>query len=538
MQAQLEKLVEELNGIWRYRWQVLILAWIVGVLGWGVAIFWRDVYRANARVFVDTGTALKPVLQGLSVTQDVDAQLNFVRQSLLGTPVLTKIAEDTGLVSAGMDAVRRTKVVEDMAGRVVISVRSGSDLGNEGRETSGIVYGIAYRDRVRTRSLAVVQALLKTLIDETLGGKREGSEEAQRFLESQIHEYEQRLSDAEQRLADFKKVNVGVMPTDQGGYFSRLQAEVEAVRSGNSALAVAESRRDEIQRQLRGESAVTAAPVAVPGSPSGGGGTLDRIRETQTKLDELLLKFTDSHPDVIATRQTLEELKRRRNAEIEAMRQGDANAAANSGAGASPVYQSIQLALNQSDLDVATLRRQLDDHRARVAELRRALDTMPQVEAEYGQLNRDYDVNKTQFTALLVQLQKAKLGQDAENTGSLRFEVIEPPNADFRAMPPSRTMLVAAVLVLAMGAGLALGVVRSRSNPVFWSPSSLASMTGIGVLGVVDTAFPVASGRAVRRDVLWSSLALVGLIVLAGVLVCVSRSDLIKLPADIGIGRI
>jgi polysaccharide chain length determinant protein (PEP-CTERM system associated) len=539
MQVHAEKLLEELLGSWRYRWSALILAWIVAVLGWGIAVLWCDVYRANSRVFVDTGTALKPVLQGLAVNQDVDAQLNFVRQSLLGTPVLNKIATDAGMITVDMDPVRRAKILESMADRVVISVRSGSDLGNEGRETSGIVYRITYRDRVRARALMVVQALVSTLIDDTLGGKRQGSEDAQKFLESQIREYEQRLSTAEQRLADFKRENVGIMPTDQGGYFTRLQNEVDAVKTGESELTVAVSRRDEILRQLRGESAMSAAVPAVAGASGtlGGGDTLSRIHETQAKLDELLLRFTDEHPDVIATRETLEELKRRRSAEIEALRQGDANAVADSGASANPVYQSIQLALNQANVEVASLRRQLDDHRARVAELRNALNTMPQVEAKYGQLNRDYDVNKTQFTALLVQMQKAKLGQDAESDGSLRFEVIEPPNADFQAVPPSRTMLIGAVLVAAVGIGIGLAFVRHRFNPVFWSPIKLASTTGVAVLGVVSPAFPVSSGASARRDLLWCTAVAAGLVSMAMALLWISHLGLITVPPGVGLGR-
>jgi polysaccharide chain length determinant protein (PEP-CTERM system associated) len=538
--TQAQKVLEELQGTWRYRWQALTVAWVVAVLGWSVAVLWRDVYRANARVFVDTGSALKPVLQGLAVAQDVDAQLNFVRQSLLSTPVLNKIAADTGLLTADMGTVRRARVIEDMAGRVVIYVHSGSDLGNEGREASGIVYGITYRDRVRARALSVVESLLHTLIEDTLGNKREGSQEAQKFLESQIREYERRLSAAEQRLADFKKQNVGVMPTDQGGYFTRLQNELDAVKTGESALTVAISRRDEIKRQLYGESAVTSSAASPPsGGPgtAGGGDTLSRMRETQAKLDELLLRFTDEHPDVIAAREALEELKRRRNAEVDAMRQGDADAVANSGAGANPVYQSIQLALNQADLEVATLRRQLDDHRARVAELRKALNTMPQVEAEFGQLNRDYDVNKTQFTALLVQLQKAKLGQDAETNGSLRFEVIEPPNADFRAVQPSRTMLLGVILLVALAAGVGVAFLRHKLNPVFWSPVALAGGTSVGVLGVVSSAFPASLGVRGRKDLLLYSLTAASLVLVAVGLVRISQLHLITLPAGLGIGR-
>ena len=55
-------------------------------------------YEAEARVFVDTRTALRPALQGLTTDQNVDAQINFVRQALLEGPQLEKIAQDTGVM--------------------------------------------------------------------------------------------------------------------------------------------------------------------------------------------------------------------------------------------------------------------------------------------------------------------------------------------------------------------------------------------------------------------------------------------------------
>ncbi len=70
----------------------------------------------------------------------------------------------------------------------------------------------------------MVDTLLNTFVERTLGGKRQGSEKAQQFLETQIKDYEQRLSGAEDKLASFKKKNLGLMPS----YFEqRLAYEVD-----------------------------------------------------------------------------------------------------------------------------------------------------------------------------------------------------------------------------------------------------------------------------------------------------------------------
>lgn len=532
MHPRVYQVLEDALGAWRFRWLGLWIAWGIGLVGWAVLFVLPDMWEASARVFVDTKTALKPVLQGLAVEQDMNSQLNYVSQSLLATPVLERVAKDTGLLTPQIiDPRERTKVLDRMGDRIKITFRSAATVANE-RDTAGSVYAIVYTDRSRDRSIKVVDELLRTLVEQTLGGKRQGSQDAQNFLETRIKEYEQRLAEAEQRLADFKKTNIGVMPGQSGGYFERLQAEMDALRTTQNALGVAESRRDRIHQQLRGESAVTATPGAQTPSTGaikpaqGGSDVLSRIAETQAKLDDLLLKYTDKHPDVIATRETLAELKRRRELEVAALRDGDPEAVAESGAAANPVYQSIQLSLNQAEIEIATLTTQANEHRVRIAELRQALNTMPQVEAEYARLNRDYDVNKTQFTALLTQYEKAKLGQEAETSGSVRFEIIEPPNADLRPRSPRRVMLIAGILLVAVSAGGGVMYLRHRMAPVFWSAKALSAATGKRVLGIVSGAFPEGQSRSVRRDLWWYSAAAVGLVLVAGIAIRASQLGL------------
>jgi polysaccharide chain length determinant protein (PEP-CTERM system associated) len=385
-------------------------------------------------------------------------------------------------------------------------VRSAGE--NPKDDSAGSIYSVAYQDQDRARSLRVVETLLNTLVEQTLSGKREGSESAQKFLESQLRIYETRLRDSEHKLAEFKKRNVGLMPADQqqpgGGYFSQLQAEIDGAKKAEGDLNVALTRRGELVRQLRGEAVVSAAgstPVIGAAGISAGTDTMSRIKETQAKLDELLLRFTDKHPDVIATRETLQELQRRRAAEIESLKRGDANAVAASGAGSNPVFQSIQLALNQADVEIASLRGELANHRAKAAELRKRLDTAPGVEAEFAQLMRDYDVNQAQYNALLSNYEKARLGEQADSAGSVRFEIVQPPTASFAPVFPRRVLLLGVVLVAAVVLGAGLAWLLSLMRPVVGTAQGLTRLTGLPVLGVVSAAFPGRIHIEERRSV-------------------------------------
>ena len=525
MRAQLEQIWDEVRGAWRYRWIALATASALALFGWLVVFALPDRYEATTRVFVDKRTALQPALQGLIVEQDVDAQLNFVRQSLLAGPQLLRVALEGGVLREGLDPRRQEQLLAELGRNIAIDVRSASGR-EEDRNTAGTIYSIIYQDSQRGRSLRVVKILLDMLVNDTLGGKRAGSQNAQQFLEAQIADYEKRLRTAEDRLAAFKSQHMGLMPTEQGGYFAQLQRESDAVADVKTKLAAAESRRAALTRQLHGDVAIAAAAPG-SGAPGAGGATtgtdtLSRIAEAQAHLDELLLKYTDKHPDVIAARQTIEELKQRREAEIESLRRGDAGAAAASRASSNPVYQSVQLALNQADVDIADLSVQLHQHESKVAELRRYLDTAPQVEAEFAQLNRDYDVNKAQYTALLADLQKARLGERADTAGSVRFEVVQPPTADSQPVWPPRLAMLAAVLVAALAVGSAVAYGLHHLQPVVSSAGALAQLSDVPVLGAVSVAFPERARRAWRRDVLRLSIAAGLLVVAFGVAVSIS----------------
>ena len=532
MNQLVEHLAEELRSAWRFRWIAFGVAGAVAVLGWLVVFALPDRYESSARVFVDTRTALKPVIKDLSIEQDVNAQLNFVRQSPLAGAQQRKIAEQTGvLLPTVLSQSEQAKILKKLADGITLEVRSAGE--NPKDDSAGSIYSVAYQDQDRARSLRVVETLLNTLVEQTLSGKREGSESAQKFLESQLHIYETRLRDSEHKLAEFKKRNVGLMPADQqqpgGGYFSQLQAEIDGAKKAEGDLNVALTRRGELVRQLRGEAVVSAAgstPVIGAAGISAGTDTMSRIKETQAKLDELLLRFTDKHPDVIATRETLQELQRRRAAEIESLKRGDANAVAASGAGSNPVFQSIQLALNQADVEIASLRGELANHRAKAAELRKRLDTAPGVEAEFAQLMRDYDVNQAQYNALLSNYEKARLGEQADSAGSVRFEIVQPPTASFAPVFPRRVLLLGVVLVASVLLGAGLAWLLSLMRPVVGTAQGLTRLTGLPVLGVVSAAFPGRIHVEERRSVYRYAAGLGCLMFVFLVAVILSRAGL------------
>ena len=69
-----------------------------------------------------------------------------------------------------------------------------------------------------------------------MGSEYTGTQKAQRFFEEQMKDYSERLSEAEAKLAEFKKKNMGLVPGEEGDYFQRLTNEAQP-RSTASKLS-------------------------------------------------------------------------------------------------------------------------------------------------------------------------------------------------------------------------------------------------------------------------------------------------------------
>src|ERR1700722_12106499 len=213
MEVIIQQIRAILRDVFRYSWIAFAIAWGVCLVVWPVILTMPNKFEAHTRVYVDPSTALKPVIQGLAIEQDINAELNLVRQSMLSRPNLQKIIKEAGLAPQPLWPAAEARLLNDLSQRIDIEVVTQPVAGDN--PVPSKVYTITFDDNDRDRALKVVQNLLDSFMEGTLGGKRKDAEAARSFLQGQIKDYEAKLGDAEQRLAEFKKNNVGLVPGDQ-----------------------------------------------------------------------------------------------------------------------------------------------------------------------------------------------------------------------------------------------------------------------------------------------------------------------------------
>ena len=501
MNETLQHIRRVLREMWHRRWVGLIAAWIAALVG--VAVVYRipERYEASARVFVDTETLLKPLLAGLAIQPNVDKHVGLISRTLIRRPNVEKVVRMADLDIRASDDSSRDELIENVTRSIKMTGSTQTNL-----------YLISYRDTDPEQARKVVQSLLTIFVESSLGDKRQDSRTAVRFLDDQIRNYEQALNTAENRLKEFRLKYLGMGDRASGGdYFSRVNEISQNIASAQLVLQAAEQARDAYKRELAGEQPTfileqEAVADSVP--------EIDiRLAALKRELDELARRYTDNHPDVTGTKRLIGELEEQRKTELAARRKA---AAASPQTGRSPernpVFQQLRIQLAEAEAQVASARAKLGGLEAQRAALQAQAKMVPQVEVEFAQLNRDYDVQKKTYETLLSRRESATMGIGMQDTGGAQFRVIDPPRVSPKPVAPNRLALLGVAFLISIVMGFLASFVASQVVPTFHDGRALRDATNRPVLGLVSMLPSPALSHARRRRSLLFAGGLSGLL--------------------------
>ena len=213
MQDLIEQLIDYLKAIWIKRRYIIIMSWLICPIGWYAISQMDDVYEANARVFADTQSILGPLLKGLTVEQNSESQIATMVNTLLNRTNLERITRMTDLDVHATTPAQYEALISRLRNNIIIRRTSRKDN----------IFIISFEDHDPEIARAVVNSVLTVFIENTLGDNRTDADSAQKFLLSQIREYENRLTTSEARLTEFKQKYRDVLPNESGGYYNQLQ---------------------------------------------------------------------------------------------------------------------------------------------------------------------------------------------------------------------------------------------------------------------------------------------------------------------------
>ncbi|PKI15766.1 XrtA system polysaccharide chain length determinant [Colwellia sp. 12G3] len=478
MQDIFEEIIDYLKGIWLKRRYIIIATWLICPIGWYFVAAMPNVYESEARVYVDTQSLLRPLLKGLTVETNPDTQIRLMVKTLLSRPNLERISRMTDLDVQASNSEEYEKIIRSLKNNIKIS--------GVGREN---IYTLRIVDEDPEMAKNIVRSALTVFIENTLGESRSDSDSAQKFLNTQIKEYENRLSNAESRLTSFKQKYSGILPGQTGGYYVKLNGARETLKAIELDILENETRLNSANKQLvQSVAADTSGDNKIKSESSIQTTYDDRINELEVQLDTLKLRYTDRHPDVIEISRNLEHLNKLRSTEIEKyLAQNSENTGSLKRLSANPVIQEVQIQVNKLENLIASLNVRAEDYRQRIIVLENRVHTLPEIEAELVALNRGYGITKSKYEQLLSRNETAQLAQQAdETTDKIQFRVIDPPRKATKPSGPKRFILFGVVTILGFGVGIGLSLLMSQLNPVATSTAQLSKITGVPIFGVIS----------------------------------------------------
>lgn len=502
MQEQISEIIYYAKGSLRYKWHGLVVAWIVCLMGWMFVLAMPNKYTSEAKVHVETRTMLQPLLQGMTIQSDVRGLLR-VMQSLMFTQ--SNLEEIVKLSDLG-------KTVQNESARQAMIGRLKKDIQINGGVDD--IFTIKYEALEPDIAKNVVQAVLTVFSEQTHKSTLFGADVAKKFIDIEIRDYETRLRNAEKARENFKRTNYGLLPGEGGDQITQVQGTANLLADAKMKLNETLSRRNVLAAQLKeiqdsGED-WSVTDLQQDQHLSEEDTMIDALK---TKKKELLVKYTERHPEIVSLNKTIAIMQQRKQqtdpVELEE------NPLIKPSVMANPYIQTIKVALNEAEAEVASSQSRVNELQKRVDKIGAELNSRLTVETELKNLNRDYDAVKSNYEKLLERREQAKMSEKVDNQAeALKFKIADAPNRPLSASSPHRAMLFSAILLGGSVCGLGLAVLLYFIRPTIMSTLQLRQLTGLPVLGSVSLKITGDKLEKYRKDRIRYSIAGVGLVVM------------------------
>lgn len=474
--------LEQAITVWKRKWLVLVVAWLVCAAGWMGVMFIPQRFESDARAYVDVNGLLTPLLKGLVVDTTPAESEGYLRQTLLSRPNLDQVIVLANLGGANMSPVRHEELVDELAGDIKVTT-DGNNL-----------VSIAYVNRDPQVAKNVVESLLTVFAEKAANSSRAEMDKARSFLNGQIAQYEIQLRNAEQRRAAFRKKFANYF-TETG--FARpevLQQQVAQIRQQYEDAIATRNAISAQMAQVPQLLSVTAPPSVSSSGQIVVASPETRLAQAKRNLADLRLVYTDKHPDVIAAQHSVAQLE----ADVDAARKAGGT---NEGKTqiSNPAYEQLRLKLVDAQALLPTLKDRLDKGVADFERAKSLSGDLPEIEAKSQDIDRDYDVIKTNYDELVKRRESANLSQAADDRADrTQFRIVDPPEVPIFPSFPNRALLFTVVTLLGLAAGIGTPIAVARIQPTFGSPSRLREL-GLPVAGAITYVQAVDSGGSTFR---------------------------------------
>ncbi len=483
------------------KWLILLPTIAIGLAIGYVVFRLPDIYESSTLIVVKPSTlpnSVVPTMTEETLTRELTSISQVVTSRSSLQPLLEKydLYHDERLRGEPMEML-----IDAMRKQINVAVNTSRN-----EITNG--FNITYRGRDPKSTQAVAGELASRYIDEQTKGTVNAGASAKQFIEDQVTNAKQELDDIDKRRLEYLQQNMNNLPSQSQALVGRLTALHESQKALIAELgrsrdlgAASRSQLGDITKSYEQEIALSAENTTDPKTTMAWAELVRRRSEYEGELQSLVSQYKDKHPDVLAKRKQLEDIKAQQDlmigewkTRIEERRQKLIKLS-------DPRILTLKTNIAMMDSDVERQQKLLSETNGQIADLDARINAIPNAEVGIEALDHEYQTKKANYDNLLVQQQKINLGANVDNQqlgGGI--QVIDPANLPERPVAPKRFLLTAA----GFGIGFALGLLLAGMFEVprlftIQTADDAKHYTNLPVLVTIPELLTAAEARAVPR---------------------------------------
>lgn len=472
----------------RRKWQILVpaMAVVIAASSWIYRLPNR--YRSDALLLVVPQRVPETFVRSAVATRG-DERLHSITEQILSRTQLEEIIREFELYTDRRKTAAMQDIVESMRLRDI-----------EIQSVKGDAFRLSFIADSPEVAMRVADRLASLFIGQTSHDRETLAEGTDRFLEAQLEDARRKLVDNETRLEEYRRRHTGELPQQldanvQGLHNTEMQIQVVAEslnRDRDRQLALDRSLRDaELAGPSEGDR--PSAPRAADGDRSKLSAS-EQLARAEAALEAMTTTLTEQHPDFVAMKQTIADLRKRADAE----RAQQAESGERRVADTRRRNRLEELRTELSELQQQIAQKTEDQERLRglLLNYQRRIEVEPTREAELAALTRDYDTLQETYRGLLTKKQESQIAANLERQQiGAQFKVLDPARLPERPFAPNRARLHAAAVLAGLAFGVMFGVVLEWFDRGMRTEDDVRDALGLPVLATI----PVAPSRGGRR---------------------------------------
>jgi len=426
--------------LWQRRYLVVGCFLALLIAGIVAAFVLPRTYRSTATLLVQSQDLPTSIVES-PTTGGVEQRIARIRQQVLSRGDLIQLIEQNDLYPGERRSQPMSKVIEEMRYHTSVSALSG-DIGQQsGSQNSTIAIAMSFDYPDPAKAQAVLQSYVTKFLSMDSQDVEDQAGLTVRFLQDQANKLQAQISDIEGQITALKArngavlANSGMPPLIDTGSVS---AQITSLQNENRQLLL-QSRR--------------------PGEKNGA------LAAAEAQLAAAQAQYSDTHPDVIAAKEKVSQLRKM-----------------TSSSDASDAIQD-QIAANNDAIH--QLMGQRDATLARVNAAMAGQARAPAITEQAMQLESRASTLRGQYQQVSENLLKAQnSSRMATEQRAERLSLVEPANLPDRPYSPNRLKLIGGGAAAGLLLGLLLALGLELATKPLRSPRQIEQL-GMPLLGVV-----------------------------------------------------